>query len=64
MLNNGYLWMVRLSNICALVYMCFLFFHIKHTSSSIKQELTFSDTIGKNTFLSEGIFDLENIFFF
>lgn len=64
MLNSGYLWMVRLSNICALVYMSFSFFHIKHTSSLIKQELTFSDTIGKICFFLKASFDLESIFFF
>lgn len=36
--NSGYLRMVRLPNICALVYMSFSFFHIKHMLSLIKEK--------------------------
>lgn len=64
MLNSGYLWMVRLSNICALVYMSFSFFHIKHRSSLIKEELIFSDTIGKICFLLKASLTWKTFSFF
>lgn len=44
--NGGYLWVVRLPTICVLMCMSFLFFHIKHAWSLIKEgQLSVTDTI-------------------